>query len=139
MRFFYSFRFPTPGEIKELAGCDLLTISPKLLGELGSSNDAIVQKLDVNTAKKSAVEKITIDEPKFRWMLNEDRMATEKLSDGIRKFAVDSGKLEVLLGERICAAKWAQRCVEKKKKIAEKHQQIEFSLKSSFILYTWNC
>lgn len=97
--------FRNTGEIKELAGCDLLTISPKLLGELGSSNDPIVRKLDVNEAKKSAQEKITIDEPKFRWMLNEDRMATEKLSDGIRKFAADSIKLESLLGERICAAK----------------------------------
>lgn len=98
------FKFFFVGEIKELAGCDLLTISPKLLGELGSSTDAIVKKLDVNEAKKSAQEKITIDEPKFRWMLNEDQMATEKLSDGIRKFAADAGKLETLLGERIRAA-----------------------------------
>lgn len=99
------FVFEFVGEIKELAGCDLLTISPKLLGELGSSNEPIVRKLDVNEAKKSVQEKITLDEPKFRWMLNEDRMATEKLSDGIRKFAADSIKLESLLGERICAAK----------------------------------
>lgn len=88
-----------------MAGCDLLTISPKLLGELGSSNETIIRKLDANEAKKSSEEKITIDEPKFRWMLNENRMATEKLSDGIRKFAADSMKLETLLGERICAAK----------------------------------
>ena len=90
-----------PGEIKALAGCDYLTISPKLLDELEQSKDQIIKTLDVETAKKSDIEKIEIDEAKFRWMLNEDQMATDKLSDGIRKFAVDVRKLEKLLLEKI--------------------------------------
>lgn len=89
--------FRNVGEIKELAGCDLLTISPKLLGDLAASNDVIVRKLDPVAAKDEKIEKIQLDESKFRWMLNEDQMATDKLSDGIRKFAVDSKKLETML------------------------------------------
>lgn len=89
--------FRNVGEIKALAGCDLLTISPKLLAELGESHDVIERKLDTAVAKKTAVEKITVDEAKFRWLLNEDQMATDKLSDGIRKFAADSRKLETVL------------------------------------------
>lgn len=85
------------GEIKALAGCDLLTISPKLLGELGDSTDAVTKRLDVAEAKKDTVEKIAMNESTFRWMLNEDQMATDKLSDGIRKFAADSRKLETIL------------------------------------------
>lgn len=80
-----------------MAGCDLLTISPKLLGELGASQEPIVKKLDAAAAKKLNIEKISIDEASFRWLLNEDQMATDKLSDGIRKFAVDSRKLETML------------------------------------------
>lgn len=86
-----------PGEITALAGCDLLTISPKLLADLGNSTDVIVRTLDPNEAKNATLEKITIDEARFRWLLNEDQMATEKLSDGIRKFAVDARKLEQVL------------------------------------------
>lgn len=89
--------FRNVGEIIELAGCDLLTISPKLLDELAKSNQKITQKLTPETAKRSSIEKIKIDEPTFRWMLNEDQMATEKLSEGIRKFAEDAQKLEELI------------------------------------------
>lgn len=89
--------FRNVGEIRALAGCDLLTISPKLLGELGASNEAVPKKLDAAAAKKAPLEQITIDEARFRWMLNEDQMASDKLSDGIRKFAADSRKLETML------------------------------------------
>lgn len=77
-----------------MAGCDLLTISPKLLGELEASKENVPIKLSVETAKQQPLEKITLDESTFRWMLNEDQMATDKLSDGIRKFAADCIKLE---------------------------------------------
>ncbi|CAG9827841.1 unnamed protein product [Diabrotica balteata] len=97
--------FRNVGEIKALAGCDLLTISPKLLGELEASHDSLPVKLSVESALKSDLEKIEIDESTFRWMLNEDQMATDKLSDGIRKFAADSIKLEGTLKPLLCAAK----------------------------------
>lgn len=96
--------FRNIGEIKALAGCDLLTISPKLLAELGDSADAVPKRLDAATAKKTLAERITVDEAKFRWLLNEDQMATDKLSDGIRKFAADSRKLEILLRGLISSA-----------------------------------
>lgn len=96
--------FRNVGEIKALAGCDLLTISPKLLAELGDSTDAVPQRLDAAAAKKAQLEKITVDEAKFRWLLNEDQMATDKLSDGIRKFAADSRKLETMLRGLISSA-----------------------------------
>ena len=93
--------FRNVGEIKELAGCDFLTISPKLLEELEKSNEPIRKVLATETAKKCDLQKTSLDEAEFRWLLNEDQMATEKLSDGIRKFAVDVRKLEKLLKERI--------------------------------------
>lgn len=89
--------FRNIGEIIELAGCDLLTISPKLLEELENKITPIDVKLDAESAKDMKIEKITLDEASFRWMLNEDQMATEKLSDGIRKFAADSRELEKLV------------------------------------------
>lgn len=91
--------FRNIGEIKALAGCDYLTISPKLLGELENSTDAIPKKLDTTTALKMDIEKIDMDEKTFRWMMNEDQMATDKLSEGIRKFAIDGRKLESMLRE----------------------------------------
>lgn len=97
--------FRNVGEIKALAGCDLLTISPKLLGELGASADSVPRKLNLESAKEANLEKISLDEPSFRWMLNEDQMATEKLSDGIRKFAADSRKLETMLRNLLHASK----------------------------------
>lgn len=93
--------FRNIGEIKALAGCDLLTISPKLLEELENSNEPVHEMLSEKTAKKSDQDKITLNEAAFRWQLNEDQMATDKLSDGIRKFAEDSRKLEKLLQDLI--------------------------------------
>ncbi len=92
--------FRNTGEIIELAGCDLLTISPKLLGELQKADGKLIRKLDPEVAKKSDLKKITLDEKTFRWMLNEDAMATEKLSEGIRLFSADIVKLEKYLQQR---------------------------------------
>lgn len=89
--------FRNVGEIKALAGCDLLTISPKLLQELDSSQDEVFEALSEKSAKKSDIEKVSMSKAEFRWELNNDQMATDKLSDGIRKFAEDSCKLEKML------------------------------------------
>jgi transaldolase len=86
--------FRNPGEITELAGCDLLTISPELLGELQKADGTLTCKLSVETARTQKIEKIQLDEKLFRWMLNEDAMATEKLADGIRRFYADLVKLK---------------------------------------------
>ena len=81
-------------EILELAGCDLLTISPALLEELSHAKGPVPRKLDPAAAHKMDLQKIVLDEKAFRLMLNDNQMATEKLSEGIRKFAEDAGKLE---------------------------------------------
>ena len=86
--------FRNTGEIIELAGCDLLTISPALLHELETSSGKLECKLNAGDAAKSAVERISADEKTFRWMMNEDAMATEKLAEGIRNFTKDLIKLE---------------------------------------------
>jgi len=86
--------FRNKEEITELAGCDLLTIAPSLLAELQTSTDPIVRKLDPEKAKSADIKKIPMDEKTFRFLLNEDAMATEKLSEGIRKFAEDIVTLE---------------------------------------------
>ena len=91
--------FRNVGEITELAGCDLLTISPDLLKKLQDSNETITRKLDPVAAAASSIEKIEMNEKAFRWHLNEDAMATEKLSDGIRKFAVDIVELEKIVAK----------------------------------------
>ncbi|XP_066156475.1 probable transaldolase [Euwallacea fornicatus] len=91
-------------EIKALAGCDLLTISPKLLGELEASTEKLSRKLSPEIAKEAPLEKLDLNEAKFRWLLNEDQMATDKLSDGIRKFAADSIKLEGIIRDLIVKA-----------------------------------
>jgi transaldolase len=93
--------FRNKGEILELAGCDLLTISPNLLGELKNSTDPVERKLTTATAKESNIERLSLDEKKFRWMLNENAMATEKLSEGIRLFNADATKLQQYLKDRI--------------------------------------
>ncbi|KAL1492195.1 hypothetical protein ABEB36_012678 [Hypothenemus hampei] len=93
--------FRNTSEIKALAGCDLLTISPKLLGELEASTEKLPRKLSPETAKTQTLERLELTEAKFRWLLNEDQMATDKLSDGIRKFAADSIKLEEIISERL--------------------------------------
>jgi transaldolase len=89
--------FRNTGQITALAGCDLLTISPKLLGELDKSNEPLSAVLSPTTAAHQNLEKISVDEPTFRWHLNEDVMANDKLSEGIRKFAIDAAKLEKLI------------------------------------------
>lgn len=93
--------FRNAGEIRELAGCDLLTISPNLLAELQASNEPLPRKLSPEHAHAAHFEKIHLDEKGFRWMLNEDAMATEKLSEGIRVFASDINKLEALIANKL--------------------------------------
>jgi transaldolase len=89
--------FRNTGQIRHLAGCDLLTISPDLLKELQDSTEPVTRQLDAAEAAKSDIEKITMDEKTFRWMLNEDAMATDKLAEGIRKFAADIVQLEQIV------------------------------------------
>ncbi|XP_064396524.1 transaldolase-like [Halichondria panicea] len=93
--------FRNTGQILALAGCDNLTISPKLLDVLSNSTEAVTQKLSVEEAQTMDLEKISLDEAAFRYLHNEDQMAVEKLSEGIRKFAVDTVKLEALILEKL--------------------------------------
>lgn len=86
--------FRNMGEIVELAGCDALTISPNLLKELESAKGELARKLQPDNAASFDIPKIYMDEKTFRWMMNEDAMATEKLAEGIRKFTEDILKLE---------------------------------------------
>lgn len=86
-------------QIKELAGCDRLTISPALLQEIETDTQPLAVKLTPNPAQAEAEAKISLSEDQFRWLLCEDAMATEKLSEGIRKFAEDQDKLEALLSK----------------------------------------
>lgn len=87
--------FRNKGEIIELVGCDLLTIAPSLLHELKTSNEPITRKLSPNNS--SDLEKLEVDEKTFRWLMNEDAMATEKTADGIRRFAADTVELEKMI------------------------------------------
>ena len=93
--------FRNRDEILELAGCDLLTISPALLEELQNGTGAVERKLSPGLARDAALEQVTLNEGSFRWLHNEDQMATEKLSDGIRLFAADSLKLEKFLADKL--------------------------------------
>ena len=93
--------FRNVGEILELAGCDLLTISPELLEKLSESYDPVTRKLDPAEAKKADIKRLQLDEKKFRFLLNENAMATEKLSEGIRKFSADIVKLEKLVASKL--------------------------------------
>jgi transaldolase len=93
--------FRNSDEILELAGCDLLTIAPKFLEELQKAQGPVPRKLDAEAAKKMTIEKISLDEKTYRWMLNEDAMATEKLAEGIRTFGKDIVKLEKLIEQRL--------------------------------------
>mmetsp|Transcript_9343 Transcript_9343/g.19655 ORF Transcript_9343/g.19655 Transcript_9343/m.19655 type:complete len:319 (+) Transcript_9343:198-1154(+) len=97
--------FRNSGEILELAGCDRLTISPALLEELTNSTGEVVQKLDAGKAAEMDIPKIDTSESNFRWMMNEDAMATEKLAEGIRSFAADIVKLEEVVQAKINASK----------------------------------
>ena len=95
--------FRNTGEIEELAGCDFLTISPALLSELQKTEKPLERKLSPEKANASSLEKVTFftDEKAFRWEMNQDAMATEKLSEGIRNFAKDGAKLESMLREKL--------------------------------------
>ena len=94
--------FRNVGEILELAGCDLLTISPTLLEEMQKTAGTLARKLNPETAAANCKEpKLSLEEKTFRWMLNEDQMATEKLSEGIRLFAADTLKLEKFIAPKL--------------------------------------
>ena len=88
--------FRNTSQILELAGCDLLTISPDLLQKLADTEGAVERKLGADAASLD-MEKLALDEKTFRFMLNEDAMATEKLAEGIRAFCADSGKLKQMI------------------------------------------
>lgn len=89
--------FRNTGEILELAGCDLLTISPALLEELSQKEGTLQVKLTPENASASPIQRLPTDEKSFRWLLNEDAMATEKLAEGIRLFASDLQKLRAMV------------------------------------------
>lgn len=89
--------FRNVGQITALAGCDLLTISPELLAQLAASDAPLSRALDASTAKSLDIPYVTHDEASFRFALNEDAMATEKLAEGIRAFVADTIKLEALM------------------------------------------
>ena len=94
--------FRNVGEILQLAGCDLLTISPSLLEEMQKTPGTLERRLNPDRAAAACTDpKLTLDEKTFRWMLNEDAMATEKLSEGIRLFAADTLKLEKLIAPKL--------------------------------------
>jgi transaldolase len=93
--------FRNTGQIRELAGCDCLTISPELMKELSESTEPLERKLDPEKAKSANIEKLELDEKKFRWMLNDNAMAYEKTGEGIRKFAADVVKLEKFVASKL--------------------------------------
>ena len=93
--------FRNTGQIRELAGCDCLTISPELMEELSKSNEPIERKLTPEKAKAAKIEKLEQDEKKFRWLLNDNAMAYEKTGEGIRKFAADVVKLEKFVASKL--------------------------------------
>jgi transaldolase len=93
--------FRNTGQILELAGCDCLTISPELMEQLSKSTDPVERKLSPEKAKAAKVDKLELDEKKFRWLLNENAMATDKTADGIRKFAADVVKLEKFVASKL--------------------------------------
>jgi transaldolase len=93
--------FRNVGQILELAGCDCLTISPELMKELSDSTEPVERKLIPEKAKSAKIERLELDEKKFRWMLNDNAMAYEKTGEGIRKFAADVVKLEKLVASKL--------------------------------------
>jgi len=93
--------FRNIGQIRELAGCDCLTISPELMKELSESTEPLERKLDPKKAKAVNIDKLELDEKKFRWLLNENAMAYEKTGEGIRKFAADVIKLEKFVASKL--------------------------------------
>jgi transaldolase len=93
--------FRNVGQILELVGCDLLTISPELMKKLSESDEEVQRKLISAKAKAADLKRLELDEKKFRHLLNEDAMATEKTAEGIRKFAADIAKLEKVVASKI--------------------------------------
>ena len=93
--------FRNVGEILELAGCDLLTISPSLLGELQKTEGKVERKLSPEKAAAIDIKRLKVDEKTFRWLMNEDAMATEKTAEGIRQFNADALKLEKFIAARL--------------------------------------
>ena len=93
--------FRNAGQIRELAGCDCLTISPELMKELSESNEPLERKLDPEKAKSAKVDKLELDEKKFKYLLNDNAMAYEKTGEGIRKFAADVVKLEKFVASKL--------------------------------------
>ena len=93
--------FRSVGQILALAGCDLLTISPDLLEQLRASGDEVAQVLSPEAARSEALEKAHFNESDFRFSVNDDAMATEKLAEGIRSFNADGRKLETLVAETV--------------------------------------
>ncbi len=93
--------FRTKEEVLELAGCDLLTISPHLLAELKQCTEPVERKLSAEAARTARFERLDLDEKKFRWLLNEDAMATEKLAEGIRLFNADALKLKDYIARKL--------------------------------------
>jgi transaldolase len=93
--------FRNTGQILELAGCDALTISPELMEELSKSDEPVERKLDPARAKDAGIERLEMDEKKFRYLLNDNAMATEKTAEGIRKFAADIVKLEKVVASKL--------------------------------------
>lgn len=93
--------FRNIGQILELAGCDLLTISPELLDKLSDSTEPVERKLDPEKAKSANIERLELDEKRFRYLLNDNAMAYEKTGEGIRKFAADIVKLEKFIGSKL--------------------------------------
>jgi len=93
--------FRNMGEIIELSGCDLLTISPPLLNQLEQTEGTLERKLQSKNTKENTIKKVALDENKFWWLMNEDAMATEKLAEGIKKFTEDIIKLEKLLEKEL--------------------------------------
>ncbi|MDW8468531.1 MAG: transaldolase [Burkholderiales bacterium] len=95
--------FRKTDQILALAGCDLLTIAPELLDKLAATDGEVERRLAPEAAQRSAPERLSLDEKRFRWLLNEDAMATEKLAEGIRRFAADARKLEAFLAQGAAA------------------------------------
>jgi transaldolase len=93
--------FRNVGQILELVGCDLLTISPELMKKLSESDEEVQRKLISAKAKAADLKRLELDEKKFRHLLNEDAMATEKTAEGIRRFAADIAKLEKVVASKI--------------------------------------
>jgi transaldolase len=97
--------FRKTSQVLDLAGCDLLTISPELLEKLSATQGDVVRKLDATASREMNIDRLErLGEPEFRWLHNEDAMATEKLAEGIRIFDADAHKLATRLNELGAAA-----------------------------------